>query len=109
MDEHVKCWQGYHGRRWDAPMTDDMEKIDLTGEQCSLCLETITADDDGLLLGSLFHTECLLRSTLGDVFHLRRECMCFGGDKHDEEGTYREQAQRALAAVIANGGGWADG
>ena len=88
-------------------MTDDMPVIDLTGEIC-ICGEEIAAGDNAIRLGSVFHVECIIRSTMGDVAHLEGRCLCFGGGDHDEEGTYRQQAQRALDWMVANGRGrWA--
>lgn len=101
---------GYHGRLWDSPMTDGMPKVDLTGEECFYCGEPIAADDDALRLATTSHTECVLRSVLGDVAHLEGRCLCAGGRDHDEEGTFREQAQRALQWMVDNGRGrWAEG
>jgi hypothetical protein len=102
--------QGYHGRRWDAPMTDGMPAIDMTGEECSLCQEEIASDDDAIRLMSDFHVECLLRSTLGDRRHLQQRCECFGwSPRREDGGTYREQSQRALDYLVKNGQGrWAD-
>src|SRR4051812_18805543 len=90
----------YQGRRWDAPMTDDAIRADLSRWDCAMCQETITLEDDAIAAGAVFHTECLLRSSLGDVPHLERRCMCFGGGDHDEEGTYRDGARRAVAWLI---------
>lgn len=90
----------YQGRRWDAPMADDAVLADLTGQTCGMCQEPVVEGDDAMALGSTFHTECLIRSTLGDVAHLEGRCLCFGGRDHDEEGTYREQSRRAMAWII---------
>lgn len=99
----------YQGRLWDAPATDDATKADLTGRHCTACGEEIAASDDAVRMGSYFHTECWIRSGLGDVMHLERRCLCFGGTEHDDEGTYREQSQRALDWVVENRAGrWAD-
>ena len=65
-----------------------------------MCEELITGDDDAVPTGSYFHTECWLRAGLGDVAHLEEQCLCFGGSARDDQGTYREQSQRALAWVI---------
>lgn len=97
--------QGYHGRLWDAPMTDGLPKIDMTGATCVLCEEEIGEHDDGLRQLQDYHFACFLRSILGDVFHQTGECSCAGGDKHDEEGTFKEQSERALAAMVAAGRG----
>jgi len=90
----------YQGRRWDAPMADDAVLADLTGLTCGMCQEKIEYDEDAMRMGGVFHTECLLRSTLGDVPHLERRCLCFGGSDHDEKGSYREGAKRAVAWLI---------
>lgn len=89
-----------HGRWWDAPATDDAKEFDLTGTTCSMCQEEVTTDDDAVMMGSIFHTECWLRAGLGDVAHLERRCLCYGGGEHDEEGTQREQSKRALQWII---------
>lgn len=101
-------WQGYQGRRWDAPMTDDMPVLDLTGQECC-CGELIAEGDDAVRLGSTFHIECLIRSTLGSVDHLQGKCTCFGGhERLDDEGTYREQARQTLEWMLQHGRGrWA--
>jgi hypothetical protein len=98
----------YQGRLWDAPATDGAQLMNLVGSQCGACRELIDEDDDAVLMGSVFHTECWLRSGLGDVAHLEERCLCFGGGDHDDEGTYREQSKRALDWVVAHGRGrWA--
>lgn len=97
--------QGYHGRLWDSPMTDGMRRVDMTGATCVLCEEEIGEHDDGLRQLQDYHLACFLRSILGDVFHQTGECSCFGGDKHDEQGSYKEQSERALAAMVAAGRG----
>lgn len=100
--------RGYQGRLWDAPMTDDLPVIDLAGWECGLCQEAITAQDNAVALGGVFHLECLLRSTMGDVAHLEGRCSCFGGGDHDTEGSYREQSQRVVDWLVANHRGrWA--
>jgi hypothetical protein len=86
-------------------MTDELPKVDMTGATCVLCEETIGETDDGLRLLQDYHLACLLRSILGDVYHQQELCFCFGGDKHDEQGTYKEQSERALVAMIAAGRG----
>lgn len=93
---------GYQGRRWDAPMADDAVPADLSGRTCAWCDEPITPGDDAMRLGSTGHTECILRSTLGDVAHLERRCLCFGGTNHDEDGTYREQSRRVVEWLVAH-------
>lgn len=101
--------RGYQGRLWDAPMTDDLPKLlGLAGAEC-ICGETIHADDDAVALGSVFHLECLMRSTMGDIAHLEQRCSCFGGDGAHDTGTYREQAKRSLQWMIDHGiGRWAE-
>lgn len=98
----------FQGRRWDAPMSDDAVRADLSGRDCAMCQEPITADDDAVALGSIFHTECLLRSSLGDVPHLEGRCLCAGGTEHDDEGSYRDGARRTVAWLVEHGRGrWA--
>lgn len=97
----------YQGRRWDAPMADDAQAADLTGRHCNWCGQPITADDDAMMLGGAGHTECILRSVMGDVPHLEEKCICYGGHEVDVEGTYREQSQRAVDWLITHRlGGW---
>lgn len=102
---------GYHGRLWDAPMTDGMPQIDMLGATCSLCQEMIDEHDDAIRLMSDFHLACLLRSTMGDVNHLEGQCRCYGFRTPPDnrvEGTYREEAQRTLDWLIDHGKGrWA--
>jgi len=99
----------YQGRLWDAPMTDDAERADLTGRDCGMCQEPVVEGDDALLMGGLFHTECLLRSSLGDVPHLEGRCLCFGGGDHDTDGTYRDGARRTVDWLVAHRRGrWAE-
>lgn len=94
----------YQGRKWDAPMTDGAVEVTyMTGKTCIGCEEKITAEDNAILntwANQPHHLECYLRPGLGDVAHLEERCMCFGGEGHDDEGTYREQNQRALQWVI---------
>jgi hypothetical protein len=108
--EELVVLNGYQGRRWDAPMTDDMRVIDLTGNDCAMCQEPIVAEDNAIRLGSIFHLECIIRSTFGDVCHLEGRCSCFDAEgEQDNEGTYRDTARRALDWLVANGRGrWAD-
>lgn len=111
-DDENRAWergQGYHGRRWDSPMTDGMPKVDMTGATCVLCEELVDENDDAIRQLQDYHLACFLRSILGDVYHQTEECLCFGGDKHDEQGTYKEQSERALVAMVAAGRGrWAE-
>lgn len=100
--------QGYHGRLWDSPMTDELPKIDMTGATCVLCEELVDEHDDAIRLLQDYHLACLLRSLLGGVAHQEDRCLCHGGLDHDDKGTYREQSERALVAMIAAGRGrWA--
>lgn len=100
----------WYGRKWDAPMTDDAAWADLRGLTCGMCRELVIEGDDAVQLGSIFHTECLLRSTLGDVPHLEGRCRCFGGGDHDTEGSYRDGARRSLAWLVEHRQGrWAAG
>lgn len=92
----------YQGRRWDAPATDFAIEAALAGKHCSMCDELISGEDDAVRMGSYFHTECWLRSGLGDVAHLEHRCLCYGGGDHDEDGTYREQSKRALEWLLAH-------
>ena len=93
----------YHGRKWDAPVTDDAIKVDMTGLICVPCGEVIGPDDDGILntwANQPHHLECYIGPIFGDVAHLEQRCRCFGGGDHDTEGTHREQMQRALQWLI---------
>jgi hypothetical protein len=69
------------------------------GAVCLLCEELIDEDDTGTInyVGQVTHYECMMRSVLGSVGHLRGRCSCFGGDEEDPPGMTRREA--AIAAV----------
>lgn len=95
----------YFGRLWDAPAFDDATEIPTpTGEDCGWCDEPIGPDDSGTMMSfpdglRPAHIECWLRSALGDVYHLRGECSCSGGDGHDER-PYREASRASVQWMI---------
>lgn len=108
----------YHGRLWDAPLTDDAlpasDKFLATflGKPCDWCKESMNVDDDLLFLPYMAtHLECNIRSVVGDVQHLEGRCLCFRGTGNeityetDEYPTYREGAKAALQWLIANNRG----
>jgi hypothetical protein len=106
----------YHGRLWDAPMTDDAlpatEEILANLRPCDYCAESLTETDDILITPYLHtHLECSLRSVLGDVQHLEGRCLCSRGSgneityQSDKYASYRESAKAALDWLIKNNRG----
>jgi hypothetical protein len=102
----------YYGRKWDAPLTDDAIEanpeflkalLDARESICDLCREPMTADQNLLLTPYMVgHTECHVRSGVGDVQHLEKRCLCYRGSgneivKDSDNVSYRESA---LAAVV---------
>lgn len=95
----------YQGRLWDAPATDNavLDPEYFVGHECTFCEEPIAPGDDALWMPHIMgHTECLIRSWLGDVQHLERRCLCFRGQGNeitydsDHHLNYREGAMVAL-------------
>lgn len=104
----------YWGRHWDAPMADDAVKMSeelvaaLLPQQCTLCQEAMTVDDDLLFTpGMCAHLECHLRIGMGDVAHLEGRCICSGGQPRDTDhyDTYRESAKATLQWLLDNNRG----
>lgn len=105
----------YHGRLWDAPLTDDAVLMDdemlsaMCRLNCMLCDEPMTPQDDLLWLPYILaHLECHLRSSMGDVQHLEKRCLCFRGkgeeidlesDRHD---SYRESARATVEWLVSH-------
>lgn len=107
----------YHGRNWDAPMTDDAVPanaylLSTLPSPCDLCQESMEIGEDLLFLPYMrTHLECNLRSAMGDVQHLEGRCLCFLGSGNevtkdsDKYETYREGAKAALKWIIIEGRG----
>ncbi len=110
----------FWGRKWDAPMTDDMlpmppeiaqKMADRT--ECAWCQERLDLDQDDILFlpHTTAHLECHLRSALGDVQHLEQRCLCYRGrgneilKPEDEYPTWRASAKASLQWMIDNGQG----
>lgn len=91
----------YQGRKWDAPMTDDAIKGEVTGD-CDMCREPILPEDDALQLPLMrAHLECHVRSGLGDVAHLEGRCFCYTGvPDTDEYDSYRDSSRAAIAWLV---------
>lgn len=99
----------YHGRKWDAPLTDDAIEMAeelvaaLLPQPCALCREAMTVEDDILLTpGMSAHLECNLRSGMGSVAHLEGRCLCCGGTDSDDHQNYRESAKATLQWLLDN-------
>lgn len=104
----------WFGPKWDAPITDDSPECKPPlGEKCIQCQEPILEGERGVTMPYLtiddktreylnrrgaVHLECHMRSVLGDVAHLERRCICFGGDDHDETDgrSYRDGARDVM-------------
>lgn len=100
----------YFGRRWDAPVFDDMQAVETpVGQTCLNCTEPVEHDDSGVVMphmdarGNVYpspvHLECHLRSVLGSVAHLEGRCSCATGRRADDRTaqSYRDQARATLA------------
>lgn len=114
-DEYAPLPTYYHGRKWDAPMTDDaIEMSDelavalLDGSQCGLCGEPMLFEDDVFLTPyAVSHLECNVRAGMGDVQHLEGRCgVCSDTESKpipsDEYGSYRESAKATVQWLIEN-------
>ena len=100
----------YFGKNWGAPVCEDCEHVNTpVGKICLYCGEPIVESDRGLLLpqGCIsdevrdpvncpIHLECMIRSAVGSLGHLRRTCSCFGGEEEDPPNMTKRQA--AIAA-----------
>lgn len=108
----------YHGKLWDAPMTDLAEKMSdrlaksvLTGNvPCDLCAEPLLYEQNILLLPYIGgHLECQIRSVMGNVQHLEGRCICNNGKDNplpgEEEQSYREESLAAVEWLIKHGRG----
>lgn len=97
----------YQGRKWDAPFTDDAVEGEISGP-CDWCREEILPDDNAVKLPYMtMHLECHLRMALGNVKHLRGDCICHGGSGGTEPisgkpMTLREEAREALQWLVKN-------
>lgn len=105
----------WHGRKWDAPMTDDaiempeeLAEVLLAGSSvCDFCKEPLLATDDVFLTPwNSSHLECNVRSGLGDIQHLEKRCLCFLGSgnevthESDHFDSYRESAKATIQWLI---------
>ena len=71
---------------------------------CSYCDEEILPAEDSGNRGSRFHTECLIRATVGSAAHQLHECRCYGGTREDPPGlTVRQAAKLAFDCFMAVG------
>lgn len=105
-------WPTYwHGRKWDAPLTDESTEMDealaaalLDGSTvCTLCEEPLLFEDDVFLTPSMVtHLECNIRMALGDVPHLEGRCMCNGGTGDHDDRPFRESAKATIEWLITN-------
>lgn len=109
-DQMIRTY--YHGRKWDAPVTDDSIDLAYAAESllgnddkplfCDLCQERLTMDDDVLFQPAMKgHIECVIRSFVGDVQHLEGRCgICDHTEPRplpsDETKTYREASKATL-------------
>lgn len=93
-------------RRFGLVGNPDLEKVETpVGDLCGWCGEAIKEGDSGVVIDHVgvkitphpHHQECFLRSIIGSVGHIRRECSCWGGDMEDPEGMTKREA--AIAAV----------
>jgi hypothetical protein len=75
------------------------------GVPCAWCEEVIEEGDRGQVIDHFgedgvsetpYHRECLFRTIIGSVGHIRGKCSCFGGDQEDPEGMSKREA--AIAA-----------
>lgn len=113
----------WHGRKWNAPMSDTASPMDeeyahqlLDGSKnCPLCREPMRYGENIYQspYRQIFHTECLIRSVLGNVKHLEGRCVCADGlagtfADHPEgaslpgedEQSYREESLAAIEWLI---------
>lgn len=101
----------YFGTRWHAPaFAEAIEVATPVGATCLFCTETVEAGDSGTLTPyatgqghagvEAVHIECWLRSILGCVSHLKRECSCYGGTSH--EGHTRADARAVMAWLLTH-------
>jgi hypothetical protein len=109
----------WHGRKWDAPMSDDaiempedLAAVLLVGPSiCDFCKEPLLFEDDVMLTPYMSsHLECNVRSALGDVQHLEGRCgVCTNTEPvvlpTDEYETYRESAKATIQWLIDNNRG----
>ncbi len=88
---------GFFGTKWDAPILDGKTEVPIPiGEHCHYCTEEVLEGDRGIFMPvhraewnttrvEPVHRECNLRAVMGPLAHLRQECACYGGDKHDDD------------------------
>jgi len=84
-----------------------LEHLVVSGAHCDICDEPMLDQvDDVVLFPRLTcHLECFLRSVVGSVSHLKKECWCFGVEtEFDPTETYREGAKKVLAYLLETGG-----
>lgn len=101
---------GWFGEPWpsgvcyddDGRLIEEMRKPFPAGETCPFCEEPLdeAADDSGQAMpfhGETsavrhIHKECMLRSVVGSLAHLRGQCSCHGGDQGGPQVTARQDA-----------------
>jgi hypothetical protein len=102
----------WFGKPGGAPYEADCPHMNTpVGLPCAWCDESITEDDDGVVLpggagASAFHYECHLRQVVGGLNHLRGNCTCCGGaEPPDPPWLTRRQAAAQAASVWYRGRG----
>lgn len=114
--EEVRVY--YLGKKWDAPITDGAIEVDdrlasafLQGTiPCDLCQEMLVEGENILIMPNMGgHTECIIRSMMGDVAHLEGRCSCPGSSDTPLPGedaqTYRESSLAAVQWLVDHGRG----
>lgn len=113
--EEVRVY--YLGKNWDAPITDGAIEVDerlassfLQGTiPCDLCQEVLVEGENILIMPNIGgHTECIIRSIMGDVAHLEGRCTCNGPgspEPGEDAQTYRESSLAAVQWLVDHGQG----
>lgn len=91
----------YFGPPWSRK-PDEIQVPAPVGETCILCGEPIAEDDMGTInfVNQVSHHECLMRSVIGSVGHLKGNCFCFGGTEEDPPGMSRREAAQAAVKLF---------
>jgi hypothetical protein len=90
----------YFGPAW-ARKPGEVQIPVPVGRICIPCEEPIGPDDMGTInfADQVNHHECLMRSVIGSVGHLRGICSCYGGTEEDPPGMTRREAAKAALAL----------
>jgi hypothetical protein len=85
------------------------------GMKCSFCDDPIYEDEFGVIMPCVgtekvyivaYHKECNLRLIVGSVSHQRKQCMCYGGTKAEDDFPSKRMAALAACELFTEQRAW---